>query len=94
MTALLWLTVTFLETTRNVYVCQVYTLESLALIAAWLNDSQRSQDGVGMKCLSSPKDWILRYIRAHLYLFSFRLYINLNFTIASIHVQRSHCKHT
>ncbi len=46
------------------------------LIAAWLNASQRSRDGIQSNrsarekiksALSNPDDWILRYIRTYLY---------------------------
>ena len=48
-----------------------------AVIAEWLNDSQRSRNGVGMVryvrgevliALNSPKVWIPRYIRTYLLL--------------------------
>ena len=55
----------------------------LAVVAAWLNASQRSRNGLGMNrsargevysTLSSPKDWIPCYIRTY-FLITYNLYL-------------------
>ena len=63
----------YLTIDSNEYLCT----SSLREIAAWLDASQRSRDGLRLNraareysaksALSNAKDWILRCVRTHLY---------------------------